>query len=554
MDLDQPRPRLSLRRVLDDLGVTFLDLVLGQADESGEVGGVAIWDAADPPSLPPRALVLGVGVSDPHEVRELLAHVADHDVAGVVLRAPVQHDADVTELAGRTGACVLGLSRGASWAQLTEMIRSMLTPGDLPAGQQSPDSLGGLPSGDLFAVANAVAALMGAPITIEDRSSRVLAFSGRQDEADPSRVETILGRQVPERYARILQERGVFRALNRSDDPVFIEPLPSEEGRFTMPRVAIAVRAGDEVLGSVWAAVSERPDAARLEVLQDSAKLVALHMLRHRAGSDAARRIRADLLSTSLAGGTNAHDALVRLGLAGRPLTVLGLRLVLPPGEEQSDVGPDDASVAQERQRLTDAFAMHLAAVQPVSAVAAIGDTTYGLLAAAEPLDEAEGRAARLLADFVARVDDRVHPLAAVGPLAADLQGITRSRIGVDRVLRVLAEGGGGHRVGRLEELQGQAMVLDLRDQAVQRGEQVRGGLARLLAYDDQHGSQLVGTLRAWLDALGDVGVAAEQMFVHPNTFRYRLRRVAEVGEVDLDDAEQRFSLMLQLRVFGLGR
>ena len=71
----------------------------------------------------------------------------------------------------------------------------------------------GCPSGDLFAVANAVASLLDAPITIEDRNSRVLAFSGRQDEADPSRVETILGRQVPERYSRILNERGVFREL-----------------------------------------------------------------------------------------------------------------------------------------------------------------------------------------------------------------------------------------------------------------------------------------------------------------------------------------------------
>jgi hypothetical protein len=313
-----------------------------------------------------------------------------------------------------------------------------------------------------------------------------------------------------------------------------------------MPRLAIAVRAGDEVLGSVWAAVAERPDAARLEALQDAAKLVALHLLRHRAGSDAARRIRADLLSTSLAGGVNAHDALVRLGLAGRPLTVLGLRL----GPGVGDDGPDDASVVQERQRLTDAFAMHLAAIQPVSAVAAVGDTTYALLAAATPLEEAETRAVRLLLDFVGRVDDRIHPLAAVGPIAVDLQGIANSRVSVDRVLRVLAETGGRQRVARLEELQGEAMVLDLRDQAAQRGDQVRGALARLVAYDDEHAAHLVETLRAWLDAFGDVGAAAESMFVHPNTFRYRVRRVAEVGDLDLSDPQQRFSLMLQLRVF----
>ena len=46
---------------------------------------------------------------------------------------------------------------------------------------------------------------------------------------------------------------------------------------------------------------------------------------------------------------------------------------------------------------------------------------------------------------------------------------------------------------------------------------------------------------------------ASEALFVHPNTFRYRLRRLAEVGEIDLADPEQRFVAMLQLRVLGLG-
>lgn len=41
--------------------------------------------------------------------------------------------------------------------------------------------------------------------------------------------------------------------------------------------------------------------------------------------------------------------------------------------------------------------------------------------------------------------------------------------------------------------------------------------------------------------------------FLRPNTFRYRLRRVAEVGEINLTDPEQRFVAMLQLRVLELG-
>jgi len=58
-----------------------------------------------------------------------------------------------------------------------------------------------------------------------------------------------------------------------------------------------------------------------------------------------------------------------------------------------------------------------------------------------------------------------------------------------------------------------------------------------------------VPTLRAWLDAFGDVNAAAAAVYVHPNTFRYRLRRLADVGGIDLGDPEARFAAMLQLRV-----
>ncbi|MZD03596.1 PucR family transcriptional regulator, partial [Streptomyces sp. SID5785] len=82
-------------------------------------------------------------------------------------------------------------------------------------------------------------------------------------------------------------------------------------------------------------------------------------------------------------------------------------------------------------------------------------------------------------------------------------------------------------------------------------GDAFSGPLARLRAYDQVHQGDLVATLAAWLDALGDVASAARAVHVHPNTFRYRLRRVGEIGRIDLSDPRARFAVMLQLRVFG---
>ena len=535
-----PRPRASLGRVLDDLGATLLDLVHGDPERAGEIGGVVIHDPVDHPVLPPQALVLGVGVDDPRQVVTLLGELGRSGAAGLVLRAPVPATPAVRDAVDASGVALLGLSRGAPWAHLAAMLRSLLAEGDV--GTDGEESLGGLPSGDLFAVANAIASLLDAPVTIEDRSSRVLAFSGRQDEADPSRVETILGRQVPERYSRYLNEQGVFRELHRSDEPVFIDPERDGDDAFLMPRVAIAVRAGDEVLGSVWAAVSGRLSEERTQALQDAAKLVALHMLRVRAGADVQRRVRADLVASVLEGGSGAREALERLGLLGTSLVVVGLALAVP--EDSAD-----AAATQELQRLGDAFAMHLNAVNSRSAAAVLGGVVYGLAAVAGMPEEAEQRAVQLGSDFLDRVGDRSRAVIAVGGLASVVPEIVRARATTDRILRVMRERTAGRPVARLSDVQTDALLLELRDLAVARGEEPTGPLARLMAYDREHGAHLVETVDAWLEAFGDVARASSALYVHQNTFRYRLRRATEVGGLDLGDARQRFALMLQLAV-----
>ena len=535
------RPHASLGRVLDDLGATLLELVVGEPDLAGNIGGVAIHDPLDEPALPQHALVLGVGLRDPDEICALLPTLGRQGVAGLVLRVPITVTPELTEAVEKSGVAVFGLTRGASWAQLAALLRALLAEGDV--GDAEPQTLGGMPSGDLFALANAIAALLDAPITIEDRNSRVLAFSGRQDEADPSRVETILGRQVPERYARLLAERGVFRDLYRSDLPVWVEPTSQADG-FSVPRVAVAVRAGDEILGSIWVAVHDPLSEERTRALLDASKLVALHMLRIRAGADVQRRLRADLLATALEGGAGAHEALSRLGLGDQPVVVLAL--AVHPHRN----GRAEGTLEAERQRLSDAFAMHLNAVHPRCAAALIGDVAYGLVPVPREGGDGEQRAVRIATEFLDRVGKRARAVVGIGPVARDATGMAAARASADRALRVLRTGhGGGRRVASLADVHVESLVLELRDLVTARGDKPTGPIARLLAYDEQHGTNLIDTLRAWLDAFGDVIAASAAMFVHPNTFRYRLRRLAEIGEIDLADPEARFAAMLQLRV-----
>ncbi|MEU1973101.1 helix-turn-helix domain-containing protein [Microbacterium sp. NPDC019599] len=529
------RPRSSLGRVLDDLGVTLLELEHGDVDAALDVGGVVIFDPVDEPVYPDSAVVLAVGVTDAAQLAALIADLGAHGAAAVIVRSPVPLTDAVRVASDTHGVAVVGLARGATWTQLAALLRSLLAEDDI--AQVEDESLGGIPSGDLFAVANAIAALLDAPITIEDRSSRVLAFSGRQEEADASRAETIVGRQVPKRYSRALTELGVFRDLYRYDRPVVVDPMDLGEG-VTTQRIAIAVRAGDEVLGSIWAAMEGPLTAERTATLRDAAKLVALHLLRVRAGADVQRRLRAELVGTALEGGVGAREALGRLGLSGHDVVVVAGSLI-------GDDSVDDQLLVTDRERFADALAVHLSAVLPGSAVALVGDVAYGIL----PAGDTHDRTTAVAQDFLDRVGGRMPAVIAVGSPAHDVTSIAQSKATADRVLRVIRHRTSSRRVASIAEVQTESLLLELHDVIAARGEEPTGPVTTLIEYDLRHDSHLVESLKAWLDAFGDVSAAASATFVHPNTLRYRLRRASEVSGLDLADAEQRFAAMLQLRM-----
>jgi GAF domain-containing protein len=58
--------------------------------------------------------------------------------------------------------------------------------------------------------------------------------------------------------------------------------------------------------------------------------------------------------------------------------------------------------------------------------------------------------------------------------------------------------------------------------------------VAKLLEYDRQRGASLLATLEEFLGRRGSISATSEALFVHPNTLRQRLRRIAELSGLDL--------------------
>jgi GAF domain-containing protein/sugar diacid utilization regulator len=58
--------------------------------------------------------------------------------------------------------------------------------------------------------------------------------------------------------------------------------------------------------------------------------------------------------------------------------------------------------------------------------------------------------------------------------------------------------------------------------------------VGKLAEYDAQRGAQLLATLEEFLRRHGSISATSEALYVHPNTLRQRLRRIAELSGLDL--------------------
>ncbi len=381
---------------------------------------------------------------------------------------------------------------------------------------------------DLSALADATAAATGAPVTIEDESSRVLAFSSEGQDIDPMRVATILGRRVPDQWTSTLRRQAELDGVLAGDDPAVI----SIEGM--APRRVIAVRGGGMLLGSIWLA-GPTADAAD-DVLREAAAVAALHLLRRRAEADLQEAIQAAAVTELLRSGEltarvtdetelRADDGFAVLAVRGRA------------------VGAADEAPAVEP--VVRMLASHLLAFRRRAAFAVLDGTGYVVAACAdEPdLDALLGR----LGDGFARARraSRGRWDAGLGVHAPNAAGVLDARRTADRVLELGAEDG---RIVPFAEVHAAALVADLAGFVAARPGGGSPALRALLAHDREHRTALAETLRVVLEHFGDTSAAARRLHVHANTVRYRLRQALEVTGIDLAHGPDRLALELELR------
>ena len=518
----------TLGAVVDALGVGVVRVLTAPLGLEVAIGEPVVHDPVSEPAAGRYDLVLAVGVdATRHSAVDVITRYGELGASAVLVKADGPLPAPLVAAAEAAGVALLAAPQDAAWGQLHTLLRTARS----ATGHRRQDS-SSTPLGDLFGLADAVSSLVGGATTIEDEHSTVLAYSSSAHPVDGPRRDTILGRRVPAEWLARLTDLGVFKRLWASDEVVRV----TLDG--ISPRLAVSVRAGGEVLGSIWVQEGDRPLGAEAEeALREAASMAALHLLRSRSGEDLERRKSGELLRAVL------EERLPPALLAGRlqvaadaPLVVIAMEPLVT-----DDSGP------LVLDRAVDLVVLSCRAFRRNVMSVTLGSTVYAVL----PGRTGGAEEARQLGDDLARrvgTGLRLQIRAAVAHQPRGLVGLMTARREVDLALRVLTSKPSPAAV-HVDDVRAAIVLLLLSDLAAERPALLAGKVRLLETSDAEKSTSYVATLRAFLDGFGDVRVAADLVGVHPNTFRYRLRRLSELACLDLDDPVERLVVHLQLHL-----
>lgn len=282
-----------------------------------------------------------------------------------------------------------------------------------------------------------------------------------------------------------------------------LSELASKVGRRARAnRVAVSLVAGDELLGALIAEETREFDLARTVASQTAVAIKKIQVLERLTEKNLIKDFFEDLAAGRL---VDAESRAQRLGYDLKREQVV-----------VEAVNADDATerviATLTRGSLSDRRDQSLRALVPVGA---------------------DG-AARVLADL-RRLHADLGSSAAVGvssvcsDAAAVAQGLEEARHAVLGAAVIRRDGRvlGYDELGPYKYLLRVAVDPGTRDSTID-------AVGKLAEYDRERGASLLPTLEEFLHRRGNISATSEALFVHANTLRQRLRRIADLTGIDL--------------------
>ncbi|WP_406502525.1 PucR family transcriptional regulator [Streptomyces sp. NBC_01602] len=390
-------------------------------------------------------------------------------------------------------------------------------------------------SSELQLVADALAARLSRSVAVDDPGLCLLAHTEHTGEVDRQRIESILRRQASPEATAFSHRLGAADSLD-----VFIEP-PAPEIGSTIGRIGMPVRYEGRLLGFIWLLESEGPltdtvaDALRTAAGDAGAILYREHLLGE-LGRRRERELVHDLLADDPAlRGKAAEQAIQEGHLVAGPAVALVVTLE-----------PPNTATPADRHRLGIALGLdHVRRRVPAGHLALHLDRPdHGVLIVTGPHSPPQTLGGHLHERVAAGAGlAGEHCWVGIGGPQAALADVHASYTEALRAARTAQNTRIIGQVVRHDQLGVYRLLTELPANLLRHS--LPPGLDRLR----EHGNaSLIHTLEAFLDNAGHVSRTAEQLHISRATLYYRLRRIEEVADINLDNGDDRLAVHIGLK------
>lgn len=526
---------LTVRELVYDSGLG-LRTVTGEAGLGRVVRGIHYTDAPDPvPFLQRESVLVITGLNlrdDPAAGPRLVDRLESIRTAALAVATGHYIDAIPEDLLARARELklpVLEIPHGVLVRTVLSYVYHALASGDLHRLRRTVALQNDLldlliADADVEELLAKVSSLIGMPVLIVDGTGRLVGQSG---VAHP-----------------VATAASVWRAWTTAAAAAASLGLVEDgPGRYYCREVVLYGKV-ERLVAAVasLSATSEFADMA-LSFLQ---RLVTLHLLRRRDEIVATQRLRQRLLRELVSGTSTAEELSGWVGEHGldlrEPWRLALCDLQHRPGAPRRQMTEQEDALAEAVDTffgdrlipfLSRPGRRSISLLLPDGSAAVGAGSARDLLLVFKAFAAGEPYSVSLTVGASAAHAD---PLAGRKALQQATDAAAAAARGVDAHGLVLFES----MSGRFRLLQGQS------EEAL--ADIARRTIAPLIEYDRRRHSQLVATLRVWLDNHWAVQPTAEALYVHRNTLQKRLRRIETLLGLDLQDPDDIVELYLGLR------
>ncbi len=384
-------------------------------------------------------------------------------------------------------------------------------------------------------ICNKLCELTGYPIAMFSSNSRMIAFSGEQGKI----YHLISQSQLTKEFER----------YNKTDAS-YTKILEIQGKRFIVTPIIIE----KEIYGFiVMFGYSSPEDELKIKALEQGAIVVALELLKEKNIQEIKKRMMKDLFNDLLEGNGSNPDVLKERGQyydwnlnEGRQVIILDVEKINTYyREEEQNV----KNIQEIKNLFLDTVQITLKKVDSKAIVADKNGRVIVLISipmgCKKSLNSVYSYTKEIVSNIQKEVTSNLNGMKiniGIGRYYESIENLPRSYKEALEALnlgkKIVGSGKGIH----FNDLGIYKLLLDVSDKN-QLKDFTLNHLQPLIKQDEQHGTELMATLEAYLRNDKKIYKTAKELFVHRNTVRYRIKKISDILGIDMGDGETLFNI-----------